>query len=55
MTPAQRAVVEPPYATRLERPVVQADDDADAPAVKPVRRASAKKEFDQKLFGSDYF
>ena len=28
--------------------------DADA-AVKPVRRASAKKEFDHKLFGSDYF
>jgi hypothetical protein len=54
MTPAQRAVVEPPYAARLERPVLEPADAAE-PAVRPVRRATAKKEFDRQLFGTDYF
>jgi hypothetical protein len=54
MTPAQRAVVEPPYAARLERPLVASADGAE-PNVRPIRRAAAKKEFDRQLFGTDYF
>ena len=55
MTPAQRAVIEPPYATRLERPVVTVGTENGEPSVRPVRRATAKKEFDKQLFGTDYF
>jgi len=55
MTPAQRAVVEPPYAARLERPVLAHADGGAQPAVRPIRRATAKKEFDRQLFGTDYF
>ena len=52
----QRAVVEPPYSTRLERPLVTPDAAADenGPAVKRARSV-AKKQFDQKLFGTSYF
>jgi len=57
MNPLQRAVVEPPYATRLERSLVTAEaatKHPDGPA--PVKvRSDAKKEFDRKLFGTNYF
>jgi len=56
MTPSQRAVLEPPYAVRLERPLVTAEvaaSDSAAPTVRP--RATAKKELDRALFGTEYF
>ena len=55
----QRAVVEPPYSTRLDRPLADAAGeaaDADAAPPKPKQaRSAAKKDFDQKLFGVSYF
>jgi hypothetical protein len=57
MTPLQRAVVEPPYASRLERALVTVDaarDDPEGPA--PIKkRSEAKKAFDRQLFGTNYF
>jgi len=52
----QRAVLEPPYAARLERPLLTAETvaDAAAPPLKKARHA-AKKQFDKELFGTDYF
>ena len=52
----QRAVVEPPYSNRLERPLVTTSTAAkqDGPAhTNP--RSEAKKGFDRKLFGTSYF
>jgi ectoine hydroxylase-related dioxygenase (phytanoyl-CoA dioxygenase family) len=48
MTPLQRAVVEPPYASRLERPLVTAEAARDRPLESaPVKqRAESKKAFD---------
>ena len=57
LTDLQRAVVEPPYSTRLERPLVTAEaarEGADGPAPKRPR-SEAKKAFDRKLFGTSYF
>jgi len=56
LTELQRAVVEPPYSARLDRPLVtpEAATDEHGPAAKRPR-SSAKKEFDQKLFGTSYF
>eukprot|EP00316_Scyphosphaera_apsteinii_P024051 CAMPEP_0119343208 /NCGR_PEP_ID=MMETSP1333-20130426/106324_1 /TAXON_ID=418940 /ORGANISM="Scyphosphaera apsteinii, Strain RCC1455" /LENGTH=322 /DNA_ID=CAMNT_0007355589 /DNA_START=218 /DNA_END=1186 /DNA_ORIENTATION=+ len=56
LTPSQRAVVEPPYAVRLERPMVNEDvarDCGDQPQVK--KRSKVKKDFDKALFGTNYF
>lgn len=57
MTPLQLAVVQPPYATRLERSIVTAEaarERPDAPA--PVKvRSAAKKAFDKSLFGTNFF
>ena len=52
MSDAQRAVLEPPYHLRLDRPAPAADG---AAAVVPVPRADFKKAFDAKVFGSTYF
>jgi len=56
LTELQRAVVEPPYSTRLERPLVTPDAamHEDGPATKRARSA-AKKDLDKKLFGTSYF
>lgn len=54
MSARQRAVLEPPYASRLERPLLSTDDADDAPLRKKARNA-AKKELDQRLFGTSYF
>jgi len=52
----QRAVVEPPYSTRLERPLVTPEAAAHASGPAATReRSAAKKDFDQKLFGTSYF
>ena len=50
-TPAQRAVLEPPYACRLDRPRVEAD----AVSVKSDSRSAAKKAFDREVFHTPYF
>lgn len=48
---AQRAVLEPPYALRADRPMLSASGDA----VTLCSRAHVKKEHDKRVFGTDYF
>ena len=56
MTPQQRAVLLPPFANRLERPVVSEATAADPTADPELNaRSAAKKEFDKKLFGTSFF
>ena len=54
MTEAQRAVLQPPYATRLERPVVSCGGGGDV-HVEIRQRSEAKKQLDMELFGTKYF
>ena len=56
LTPQQRAVLEPPYATRLERPLVTSAtaSDAQAPPAKKAR-SQAKKDLDKAILGTSYF
>jgi len=53
LTPAQRAVLEPPYAGRLDRPVLAKGGDEQPCYGAP--RPDVKKSFDLKVFGSRYF
>jgi hypothetical protein len=58
MTPMQRAVLEPPYANRLDRPLVTPRQAAEEPlaAEMPTQTRNAeKRHFDEKLFGTKYF
>ena len=48
---AQRSVLEPPYANRLDRPVAK-DDHGE---VDIVSRTKEKKEHDKLVFGTKYF
>jgi ectoine hydroxylase-related dioxygenase (phytanoyl-CoA dioxygenase family) len=50
LTEAQRAVLEPPYANRLDRPNVNPDG-----SVEITTRGGRKKQHDQELFGTKYF
>mmetsp|Transcript_6837 Transcript_6837/g.21561 ORF Transcript_6837/g.21561 Transcript_6837/m.21561 type:complete len:309 (+) Transcript_6837:343-1269(+) len=52
-TPAQRAVLEPPFAPRLERPMAPAEGDDGEVVV--ATRAAEKKAHDVSVFGTDYF
>jgi ectoine hydroxylase-related dioxygenase (phytanoyl-CoA dioxygenase family) len=52
MTPAQLAVMEPPYNVRMNRPTV---DDETGEVVAPGTRAQFKVEFDEKVFGTKYY
>jgi hypothetical protein len=52
LTPAQAAVLEPPYHLRLDRPAPGPDGVAQ---VVPDRRASFKKQFDRSVFGTTFF
>ena len=54
MTERQRAVLEPPYASRLERPLLTSADDSSEPLTKKQRNAE-KKALDKQLFGTTYF
>lgn len=58
LTDLQRAVVEPPYAIRLDRPLVTpravSEGGGSGPPEKRAR-AEHKKAFDQQLFGTSYF
>jgi ectoine hydroxylase-related dioxygenase (phytanoyl-CoA dioxygenase family) len=51
MSPAQAAVMLPPYHPRMNRPYVGADGQA----VAPRERETFKVEFDQRVFGTTYF
>lgn len=53
-TPAQCAVLEPPFAPRLERPVTTSAGDAGPPPEKKMR-APVKKNHDLKVFKTEYF
>ena len=51
LTHAQRAVLEPPYANRLDRPEIA--DDAETVSVST--RNERKKQHDREMFGTKYF
>jgi len=51
LTDQQRAVLEPPYAERLDRPIVKHDKDSTV----ITGRAEKKRKFDQEVFGTAYF
>ena len=50
LTEAQRAVLEPPYANRLDRPIIQEDL-----SVQISSRSARKKQHDLDVFGTKYF
>lgn len=50
LTPAQRAVLEPPYANRLDRPNIREDG-----SVEITTRNERKKQHDREVFGTKYF
>jgi len=57
MTPMQRAVLEPPYADRLDRPLVtpkQALEDREG-EMPTLTRNEEKRKLDEVLFGTKYF
>ena len=56
-TEQQRAVVEPPYAVRLDRPLVTAADASAGDEAPPTKRPRSehKKQHDKALFGTSYF
>jgi ectoine hydroxylase-related dioxygenase (phytanoyl-CoA dioxygenase family) len=51
LTDAQRAVLEPPYANRLDRPNIQPDDDGSLSVV-ITTRSERKKQHDRQVFGT---
>ena len=53
MTAPQRAVLDPPYATRLNRKVITGADADSAEA--PAPRDARKVELDRRVFGADWF
>jgi ectoine hydroxylase-related dioxygenase (phytanoyl-CoA dioxygenase family) len=54
MTPAERAVLEPPFANRLDRPNIVPGDDGDL-TIENTTRNERKKLHDQQVFGTKYF
>jgi len=50
LTDAQRAVLEPPYANRLDRPNINPDG-----SIEVTTRSERKKQHDQEVFGTKYF
>ena len=55
MTPAEAAVVAPPYATRLDRPVVTPASAEAGETTVAYPRSELKKDLDRQLFGTSYF
>ena len=51
LTEAQAAVLQPPYAGRLDRVLVHPDPVSGAPVVSVQERAPEKKDFDKKVLG----
>jgi hypothetical protein len=54
MTPAERAVLEPPFANRLDRPNIVLGDGG-ALTIENTTRNERKKLHDQQVFGTKYF
>merc|ERR1711871_77197 len=54
LTPAQAAVLQPPFHTRLDRPVLRSNG-ANVEKVIATPRGDLKKNFDQNVFGTEYF
>ena len=52
LTAAQRAVLEPPYANRLDRPNISEEE---SEAVTLTTRSERKKQHDRQVFGTQYF
>ena len=50
LTEAERAVLEPPYANRLDRPNIKQDG-----SVELTQRSQRKRQHDQDVFGTKYF
>ena len=50
LSEAERAVLEPPYANRLDRPEIQSDGTTEISS-----RSTKKKNHDKELFGTKYF
>lgn len=50
LTEAERAVLEPPYANRLDRPNIRPDG-----SVEITQRSERKRQHDQEVFGTKYF
>lgn len=50
LSPAQRAVLEPPYANRLDRPEIQKDG-----SIEICTRNAKKTDHDRAMFGTQYF
>lgn len=50
LTPAQKAVLEPPYANRLDRPNIKSDG-----SIEITTRNERKKQHDRDVFGTKYF
>jgi ectoine hydroxylase-related dioxygenase (phytanoyl-CoA dioxygenase family) len=48
---AQRAVLEPPYGNRLDRPNIRPEDGS----IEIPRRSAEKRQHDRNVFGTDYF
>ncbi|KAK3259682.1 hypothetical protein CYMTET_31334, partial [Cymbomonas tetramitiformis] len=55
MTRGQKAVLEPPYNNRLDRPVPSVENFETDETVVPVQREEFKIEHDTKVFGTKYF
>jgi hypothetical protein len=54
LTPAQAAVLQPPFHTRLDRPVLRSNGTT-VKAIVGSPRADEKKDFDKEVFGAEYF
>lgn len=52
---AQRAVLEPPYNIRLDRPLIKSDGISDDADITIESRSASKKAFDRAVFKQDYF
>jgi len=50
ITPEQRAVLEPPYSARLDRPILKVEGGTSVQ-----KRVGFKKDFDEEVFGTKYF
>jgi hypothetical protein len=50
LTPTQKAVLEPPYANRLDRPNIQPDG-----SLEITQRSERKRQHDEDVFGTKYF
>ena len=55
LTDTQRAVMQPPFAVRLDRDVLSVSKKGGMIETEFTTRSAAKKAFDRKVFGTEYF